>query len=242
MANEPLRRTPYRPAPPQADRPKLWAEGKQRPPFVLRAFGRASLHLSREAVAPLHAWAARASRHLAERVKDGAYRIPEAKLGRAARFVPSHQRVAGWIKTVAAILSHASATADPDVARGNALVAEIEPHLWETAPDTAPQPAPEAPRADPAPVVLAEPMQPDDDPLASIRDDIDAPQPQGRPRWQATPFAPPPPPGPVATTVIQVAGYLVGWATSIVALPYGAAKALWLHVKGTDLRRIKSDG
>ena len=127
MASDPLRR---RSEPKEKPRPKIWAEGDQRPPFNLRAFGSASLHLSREGVAPLLAWAARTARRVAVNVKNGAGRIPEEKLGRAARFVPSHLRVAAWIKNGAAILSHASATADPDVKRGNALVAEIEPHLW----------------------------------------------------------------------------------------------------------------
>ena len=81
-------------------------------------------------MAPLHAWAARTTRRVAVNVQNGAGRIPEGKLGRAARFVPSHLRVAGWIKNRAAVLAHASAAADPDVKRGNALVAEIEPHLW----------------------------------------------------------------------------------------------------------------
>lgn len=252
MANEPLRRTPARPVSTQAARPKLWAEGEQRPPFVLSAFGTASLHLSREGVAPLHAWAARTARRVAVNVRNGAGRIPEAKLGRAARFVPSHQRVAGWIKTFAAILAHASATADTDIKRGNALVAEIEPHLWPTdpaAPASVADAANQTPATEPVPVVLPEPMQLDDDPLASIRDDLAAPQVRGRSRWQAqprgnrpdTPYAPPPPPGAVGTAVIQVSGYVLGWTTSIFALPYGAGKALWLHIKGIDLRGIGAE-
>ena len=208
MASDPLRR---RSEPKEKPRPKIWAEGDQRPPFNLRAFGSASLHLSREGVAPLLAWAARTARRVAVNVKNGAGRIPEEKLGRAARFVPSHLRVAAWIKNGAAILSHASATADPDVKRGNALVAEIEPHLW-TGKDTALSPAPvpdplPPPPANPEPVVLAEPMQPDDDPLSAIRSDL------GRVDLlpdQHPATAVPAPPGPTATGAIQVTGYALG--------------------------------
>jgi hypothetical protein len=245
-----------------ATKPKIWATGGQRPPFDIRAFGRVSLLLSREAVAPIHAWAARTTRRVAVNVKNGAGRIPEAKLGRAARFVPSHLRVAAWIKNFAAILSHASASADPDVKRGNALVTAIEPHLWgdAAAPAVPPEPSPDAelPAAEPerepepGPVVLPEPMQSDDDPLASIRDDLEGKVTEPRARtsartsarrtWARTPdgpAGPPAPPGPTAVMAIQVAGYLIGWGTSIAALPYGLIRALWLYfAKSQDLRKI----
>ena len=45
--------------PPSADRPKIWAEGEQRPPFSFRGLRRATISLARDAVAPLNAWAAR---------------------------------------------------------------------------------------------------------------------------------------------------------------------------------------
>lgn len=254
MANEPLRRTPPRPAPVPPGRPKIWAEGSQRPRFDLRAFARASLHLSREGAAPLLAWAARTARRVAVNVKNGAGRIPEGKLGRFARFVPSHLRVAHWIKTFGAILAHASANADPEVKRGNALVAEIEPHLWpqadaaptEDQPSEAPAPeapAPETPPAEPEPVVLTEPVAEPEDPLAAIRTDLDGhPAPRHRARAGQTapegPAQPPAPPGQVGAMTIQMTGYVLGWGTAILALPYGLGRALWLHIKGIDLRGI----
>ena len=235
MADNPLQKKTGK------ERPEIWASGGQRPPFNLRALGRASLYLSREGVAPLHAWAARGFSRAAVNVKNGAGRIPAEKLGRAERFVPSHLRVAGWIKNLAATLSHASASADPDVKRGNALVAEIAPHLWTEAapvPPTPPDPAPVTGEA--APVVLPEPqiLQPGDDPLASIRDEIvtgpDAPR-SARPK---TPDQPPAPPGPVAEGAIQVVGYVIGWASVLIALPYGLGRALWLWAGGRDLKTI----
>lgn len=234
MAENPLGKKPG------AGRPEIWASGGQRPPFDLRALGRAGLHLSSKAVAPFHAWAARGLRRAAVNVKNGAGRIPADKLGRAARFVPSHLRVAGWMKNLAATLSHASATADPDITRGNALVAEIAPHLWDSPapPDPAPGPAP----AEVGPVSLPEP-EPADDPLASIRGEMGrgemgwAAEP-GRPRG---PDEPPAPPGPLADGAIQVSGYLIGWGSTILLLPFGVLRALWLWVSGRDLRKIGAE-
>ncbi len=226
MAKYPLGKDPSPPS-----RPKIWAEGGQRPPFNLRAFGRASLHLSREAVAPILGWTARRSRQVAVNIKNGAGRIPEARLGRVARFVPSHLRVAAWVKNGAAVLAHASATTDPDIPRGNALVEAVEQHLWPAVAEADPRPPSDQP------VVLAEPMQAADDPLASIRGDLEGGQDAGGP----APKGPPAPPGPVATGAIQVSGYALGWLTSVAALPFGLARAGWLHIKGVDLRQIGSD-
>jgi hypothetical protein len=230
-SDDPFAKRPAKP------RPEIWASGGQRPPFSLRALGRGGLFLSRDGVAALHAWAARRLRRVAVNVKNGAGRIPAEKLGRAERFVPSHLRVAGWIKNTGATLAHASATADTDIRRGNALVAEIEPHLWDI---SAPLPRPEAPAPGPtkpgqiAPVVLPEPQ---DDPLAAIRGEMAR---GASPVEQAPAGAgqPPGPPGAVATGVIQVAGYAIGWASVAVALPYGLVRALWQWVKGHDLKAI----
>jgi hypothetical protein len=210
----------------------------------LRAFGRASLFLTREALAPLLARAARTGRRVAANVRDGAGRIPEQKLGRVARFVPSHLRVAAWIKNLAVTLAHASANADPDVARGNALVTEIEPHLWPVpgGPVAAPAPQledtgpPETAADDARPLVLPEPEPVEPDPLASIRGDLQTDT--GTTASRTEPAGPPPPPGPVAEGAIQVLGYVLGWGSTIIALPYGAARALWLYAGGRDLRLI----
>ena len=248
MANQPLRRTPQRTAPP-SDRPKIWVEGEQRPPLSMRGLRRATLHLSREAVAPLNAWAARSLRRGAVNITDGTGRIPEGKLGRVERFVPSHLRVAAWIKNAGAVFAHASAVADLDVTRGNALVGEIEAHLWPdeaVAPPYEPppeEPAPSAFGADAPPVVLAEPKA-GPDPLAAIRGDLEG-NPSGAGDSRSAPgrALPPAPPGSVATTAIQVSGYLLGWGTVILALPYGVLRSLWLwRTRNVDLRRVGLDG
>jgi len=257
MANNPFNKKP------EEGRPKIWVTGGQRPPFSLRAFSRASLHFAREGVAPLHAGLATTGRRVALNVRDGAGRIPEAKLGRVAPYVPSHLRVAAWIKNLAAVIAHASASADPDVKRGNALVAAIEPHLWEVGdvpasvapsdlspepppPEVLPEPPPK-PFAEPAPVVLPEPQARPYDPLASIRAEIDRKQAQApaakpaRVRPPAGPQVPPAPPGPVAGMAIQIIGYGIGWASAFVALPYGVIRSLIAYAKGQDLREIGRD-
>ncbi|MDM7930433.1 hypothetical protein [Tabrizicola sp.] len=236
MKDSPNRRKP------DEGKPKIWISGGQRPPFDLRAFGRASLHLTRSAVAPLLAWMAGGLRQAAVNIAAGSGRIPEARLGRAARFVPSHRRVAAWVQNLAATLAHASATADPDVKRGNTLVTRIEPYLWPEGVETPDRGSPiqaasetGTPPANPAPVVLAQPMQPGDDPLRGIRDDLE----DGKSATAGPPVdAPPAPPGPVATTAIQVSGYLFGWAAILIALPFGLGHAGWKHIKGEDLRKI----
>jgi hypothetical protein len=240
---------------PEETRPKIWATESQRPPFNLRSFGRASLHFARQGVAPLHAWVARTGRRVALNVRDGAGRIPEAKLGRAAPYVPSHLRVAMWIKNFAAIHAHASASADPDVKRGNALVQAIEPHLWSlgqpVAAPKAPAPTEPAPQTvvEPEPVVLAEPVSRPYDPLASIRADIDRKPLAEAPKKPSvtpgpapeTPKGTPLPPGPVATMAIQIIGYGIGWASAFVALPYGLIRSLLAYAKGQDLRKIGTE-
>ncbi|WP_149589400.1 hypothetical protein [Tabrizicola flagellatus] len=247
MAREPSDRRGER------GRPEIWASGGQRPPFDLRALGRAGLHLSRTAVAGLTAGAARGLRRAAVNVKAGRGRIPAGKLGRAERFVPSHLRVAAWIANLAATFAHASATADRDIPRGNALVAEIAPHLWDQGAAPAPAPAlperarpvakPEAMPNEVAPVVLPEPTDPAaaEDPLAAIRGEIGGsplPRAEARPAPVPGPQAPPAPRGPVAEGVVQVAGWLTGWAATGLALPYGLGRALWLWAGGRDLKTI----
>lgn len=214
------------------NRPQIWAEGSQRPRLDPRALLRASLHLGREKAAVPLAWSAQMLRRAAVNIAAGAGRIPEAKLGRAARFVPSHLRVAAWVQNAAATMAHASANADPDASRGNALVAAIEPHLWPLPPLPA-APLPEdAQPSEVQPVILPEPEP--DPTLRAIRAELATPQTEA----PAPASAPPAPPGPVALGAIQVSGYLIGWGVSLAAFPLGLVLALIRHLKGEDLRKI----
>ena len=47
--------------------------------------------------------------------------------------------------------------------------------------------------------------------------------------------------GPVTEGAIQVSGYLIGWASIILALPVTLVWALWLWISGRDLRRIGTE-
>ena len=42
----------------------------------------------------------------------------------------------------------------------------------------------------------------------------------------------------LAEGAIQVSGYLIGWASVFVALPYGLGRSLWLWANGRDLKTI----
>ncbi len=129
----------------------------------------------------------------------------------------------------------------------------LTPHLWGdpevAAPtiDLPPAPAPAEPTTpdpglppDVPPVILAEPEPPEADPLASIRDEMagSGKVTSSRSSSPLSPARPPAPPGPVATGAIQVTGYLLGWASVGIALPYGLARALWLWLNGRDLKVI----
>ena len=41
-----------------------------------------------------------------------------------------------------------------------------------------------------------------------------------------------------ACALAPTIGWLIGWATAIIALPYGLLRALWVFAKGQDLRKI----
>lgn len=254
MDDNPLRRKASSPS----NQPKIWAEGSQRPPFVPRAFAAACLHYAREGVGPLFGMMARATARFATTVAQGNYRIPTDRLGRAEPFVPAYTRVAGWIMGLADILTRGGFIAHSDPVHAATLRASVPPLDWSQilpgaspAPDPAPQPAaPLTTPADPAdiaPLILAEPTAvPEDDPLASIRADLAAPGPVAKParpsRLPPGPATPPAPRGPVADGLIDAAGFAIGWAASIAALPYGLLRATWAQIKGEDLRKLTPPG
>lgn len=228
-----------RPAPPK---PKIWHEGGQRPPFDIRALGRTTLHIARDGVTPLIVGAAEGLLRAAKNIAAGVGRIPEEKLGRFARFVPSHLRVAAWTKNLATTFAYAAAAADTNARRGVDLVQRIEPHLWPDPNSAAARQAarPETP-AEPKPVILTEPPAMEDDPLSSIRGEMANQPAQARKPQPSGPVEPPLPPGPLATGAIQLTGFVLGWIISLIALPYGFVRAVWLHIRGVDLRKIGTE-
>jgi hypothetical protein len=260
MDDNPLRRKV--PAAPSGQ-PKIWAEGSQRPPFVPRAFAAGCLYYAREAVAPVLGILARATARLATTLAQGNYRIPADRMGRAEPFVPAYTRVAGWIMALADILAQGGFVAHSDPVRAATLRASVPPLDWAQILPTEAPAAPSQPAAgaitDPAltePVVLAEPapmpVEPDD-PLASIRADLadsahsahpanTSSKSTKPPRAAPGPASAPGPRSPLADGLIDATGFALGWATSIIALPYGALRAAWAHISGEDLRKLTPPG
>lgn len=261
MDDNPLRRKAA------ASKPKIWAEGSQKPPFVFRAFAAAALHYARDGVGALFGILARGTAGFAAKVAGGACRLPADRLGRAEAIVPSHVRVAGWIMATADILTRAGFIAHSDPVKAARLRASVPPLDWslhlpeakagpspETPPDAAADAASETPPQPAQPdamalVALQEPIPPaEDDPLAAIRSEL-AGAPPALPTPPATPRAsrprpaqqPPKAPGPrsaLADGLIDAAGFALGWAAAIVALPYGLIRAGYAHIKGDDLRKL----
>jgi hypothetical protein len=133
----------------RTERPPIWSEGRQNPPFELGAFARASLVYGREALAGLLRRCAASARDAGATVASGRWRVPPERLGKSGRFLPHHQSVAGTIDGAGRLLSRASQVLCP---------AEAEVPM----PSSIFQPAP--PKARPAPVltlVAQQEMRPD---------------------------------------------------------------------------------
>ncbi len=226
------------------DRPKIWAEGSQKPKFNLRAFAVASLHLTRDGIAPLISDTSAATDRLATRVETGVWRIPTARLGRAERIVPSHQTVARWIAGTAGLIAVAGRTAAPESQRRRDRFARTAPPMPA---NPSPEPiapvndAPASPDAPTPPVTLAEPQ--DDTTLAAIRSALETnpiqPGPTAEPH--AARSAATAEPSRLAGLVTDAGGALLGWGLTVIALPYGMLRATLAHLNGEDLRRIPED-
>ena len=239
-------RNPPRKPPQAPQRPSLWADGGQKPKFDLRAFARASLHLTREGVAPVLAKTATVTAELGDTVASGKYRVPQDRWGRSGRFLPSYGRVAGWIGGVAGVLAQAGTTAMPDLQpptapapTGPAPSAELVMPRRPQTRRTASEPAP--PTALPEPAVAPLPA---DDPLLAIRAVLAAETaPPPTPHVTATPqlTVARQGPHPVTLALIRATGTVLGWGVTGLALPYGAVRATLAHLGGEDLRQIGKD-
>ena len=134
---------------PDRAKPRLWAEGRQRPGFDARALLRVSLSNSRSVAAPvLVAMAARLDR-FGTRVEDGVIRIPAARLGRSGRFLPSHITTGRRLRDAAALTRLAA-----NAARGDVPVDPMPFRGWTDAPGLAVPPMPAV--AERAPEVAAQ--------------------------------------------------------------------------------------
>ncbi len=73
---------------PAEPRPRIWAEGRQHPPFDLRAFVRATALFAREGLSGLLARCAVSAQDTAARVQAGALRIPKTGWGERGATCP----------------------------------------------------------------------------------------------------------------------------------------------------------
>lgn len=118
-------------AAPSTERPKIWVEGRQRPKFDIKAYGRATFGMAKRDLAPEILDAEGRLRRLGTRVHGGEARLDVARFGRLAQFVPSHQAVGGWILGLADVFagSHAilvpPAAAEPVVAHPDLVRARV---------------------------------------------------------------------------------------------------------------------
>ena len=96
-------------ATPDAERPKIWIDGRQRPRFNLRAFGATSLGMARRGLLPEMVEAEARLAAFGQRVMAGEVSVRLDWAGRAGRVLPSHQRVGGWMSGLAGMFAGARA-------------------------------------------------------------------------------------------------------------------------------------
>jgi len=201
------------------NRPRIWAEGSQNPPFDIRAFALASVTFARDSLSGLLSRCSASARGFGAEVAAGRWRVPENRLGRSGRFLPSVGRTAAAIRGGAEVL---------------ARTARVVAHAAEEPP--APMPA--VPASRPA---KARPMPVEDIDLAAIRALMrDRPLQTGE--LQAEDAAPSPAvSGRVREGLTTGAAWLLGHALLVLSVPVGAVLAALAHLKGEDLRKMTGD-
>ena len=245
---------------PDRRKPRIWAEGRQRPPFDLRALLRVSTANSRALVAPALVTLARHLDRFGTRVEDGHVRIPAKRLGHTGKWLPGHVATGRRLRDTAAMTRVAAFAA-----RGKGPVEAMPFRDWNDAPPSAaPSPAPVA-MAAPAPVVAERtppqrPKRPQPLPAAPVsasedRDTLEAIRalmhtPAVEPvHPQRAPKAPPPPPGGAGalpelapaepaprSALFRLTGRGLGLASVVLAFPLGLAQAGYAYARGEDLR------
>lgn len=201
------------------NRPRIWAEGSQNPPFNIRAFALASVTCARDSLSGLLSRCSASARGFGAEVAAGRWRVPENRLGRSGRFLPSVGRTAAAIRGGAEVL---------------ARTARVVAHAAEEPP--APMPA--VPASRPA---KARPMPVEDIDLAAIRALM-----RDRPLQSEAPLPEDTPPSPAVSGRVReglatAAAWLLGHALLVLSVPVGAVLAALAHLKGEDLRKMTGD-
>lgn len=210
-------------------RPRIWAEGRQNPPFDARAFARASVVHARDGLSALLARCSASAAGFGAEVAGGRWRMPPDRLGRSGRFLPSVARTAAAIRGAADVLARAGR------AVGRKAEAPAPVTIFAAPEPAAPRPA----RPTPAAVGPEE-----DGDLAAIRALLREPAPlltAPAPRAPPAPEQAPPAFNRGRDRLAAGAGWLLGHALLVLALPVGAALAGIAHLNGEDLRQ-RSEG
>jgi hypothetical protein len=220
------------------DRPAIWAEGRQHPPFDARAFARAALLFGRESMAALLCRCAASAGDFGAELATGRWRIPQDRLGRTGRHLPDHRRIARAVTATGTLLGQSAAVLDPGTA-----IAAPGPIFDAPAPAACIPPA-KPPAPEPLILSARTDAAPEDPSLAAIRSLIaadPAPRAVSSPAARATEppgHSPlPPSPAPRARTS-RAASVALGYGLLVMSLPWGAVRATLAHLNGEDLRNL----
>ena len=197
---------------PPTARPRIWVEGRQRPRFDLRAYLATSQGMARRDLDPALVEAAQRLMAFGQRVQGGEVRVGLVWAGRAARVIPSHGRVGGWLIGLSQLLTDSRHLLRPD----------LEPEDPIAYPDLA--------FANPEPIPPRRTVEPT---LHAIRQAI-GPAPLNHAPPAVLPPAPQPR-GPIGRALWAAATRVTLAILMAFALPGGAVRALLFHLDGGDL-------
>lgn len=208
-------------------RPRIWAEGSQNPPFDIRAFALASVIYARDSLSGLLGRCSASASGFGAEVATGRWRVPENRLGRSGRFLPSVRQTAAAIRGGADVLARAARVV------GHGAEATAEPAAF-----TVPEPVPQPRRAQVRPVAE------EDSDLAAIRALM-----RERPATPAGPTEAPPagqeaPPAGysrIREGLATAIAWPLGHALLVLSLPVGAVLAALAHLNGEDLRKVVAE-
>lgn len=224
------------------NRPNIWADGSQNPPFELRSFALASVRLARDSLSGLLTRCSDSARDFGTVVDDGRWRLPPERLGRSGKFLPSFSATATAIRGGAELLSRASrvvlaASEEQDVqaAASAAVTPAQDMTAWR-----APKRVEGSSRG-----ANAAPMADMD--LAAIRAMLND-NPPATHRIAAEPV---PGPAPAKKKPVSYAwrrdwlteklAVFLGYGLLIVSVPVGIVMAVLAYLDGQDLRKMVSE-
>ncbi|MCB6177429.1 hypothetical protein LHP98_04705 [Rhodobacter sp. Har01] len=216
------------------NRPQIWSEGRQHLPLNPRTFALASVGFARDGLAGLLGRCAGSARDFGGAVFGGLWRIPEDRLGRTGRYLPSHRRVGQAVTEGAALLERTARVVRPNPEA-------VAPSIFHAAP-LAPRPVRRLP---PAAEAALRSEDPADAELVAIRALMDPAPALSLPEvpcvadTSTEPAVASPPAGAGRLALVRDAfASALGYGLLVVAVPYGAIKAGIAHLNGEDLRRL----